>query len=407
LIHNSGPLNILALTCEELAGEMKRRYGKGLYHAAAICREILKKGNNSFARAVEFSRSPSLAVQLERDMRLPSCRIVERLEDEGVVKFASALADDQIIESVIIPAQGRTTLCISSQAGCRMGCRFCTTGEMGFKRNLTPDEMVWQIYAARFELNRNSERIPRSLLRGERASPKQIESPREVEDSLQLAAGSFNHPIDNVVFMGMGEPLDNLENVVQAVRVMSDQRGLDIPLSRITVSTSGLADAIRELAALHLRRLRLAVSINAATDELRTRLMPVNSRYPLARLREELSAFPVGRDGVIFIEYVLFDGINDSQEDARGLAGYLEGLPVGVNVIACNPGAAGPWISPSPEKARRFCGWLAEEGLFVRLRRSRGQNIMAACGQLGAKPEVRGLRSEVGKGQRKTEPQRR
>jgi 23S rRNA (adenine2503-C2)-methyltransferase len=338
-------LNVFAMTCEEVAGEMSRRYGKGFYHAAALYREIFKKGATSFADTIEFSRSPSLAVELARDLWLPSCRIIARQEDEGVLKFASALPDGRIIESVIIPARGRATLCVSSQVGCRMGCRFCVTGGMGFVRNLTVEEIVWQIHAARFRLN---------------------------------------HQVDNLVFMGMGEPLDNWANLVQAVRVIGDQRGLDIAQSRITVSTAGHADGIRELAASNLRKLRLAVSLNAPNDDLRSTLMPINHRYPLPRLKQELLAFPTGKGGVIFIEYVLLEGINDSRENARELARYLAGLPVRVNVIAFNPSGSTPYAPPSEERVQQFCGWLAGQGLFVRLRRSRGQAIMAACGQLGS-----------------------
>ena len=188
---------------------------------------------------------------------------------------------------------------------------------MGFSRNLTVEEIVWQVHAARFRLN---------------------------------------HRVDNLVFMGMGEPLDNLANVLQAVRVMSDQRGLDIAHSHITISTAGHADGIRELAASRLQKLRLAVSLNAANNALRSFLMPINLKYPLERLREELLSFPLGKDGILFIEYVLIDGINDSHENAEELVCYLRGLPVRVNVIAYNPGSSESYRSPCPEKVLRFCG---------------------------------------------------
>jgi 23S rRNA (adenine2503-C2)-methyltransferase len=342
-------VNVFALTCAEVAGEMSRRYGKGLYHAAALYREIFKKGNTSLAGVPELSRSPSLALQLTEDLRLPACRITARQQD-GVIKFASVLAGGHLIESVIIPSRGRTTLCVSSQIGCRMGCRFCLTGGMGWVRNLTVEEIVWQVYAARFELG---------------------------------------HQIDNLVFMGMGEPLDNFANVLRAVGVMSDQRGLDIAHRHITLSTAGHADGIRALAALHLHKLRLAVSLNAADDGLRSTLMPINQKYPLGRLKEELLAFPLGKDGIVFIEYVLLAGINDSRAHAQQLARYLDGLPVRVNVIAYNGGSAAAYEPPSPEQLRRFCGWLADHKIFVRLRQPRGQGIMAACGQLGAALGVR------------------
>jgi 23S rRNA (adenine2503-C2)-methyltransferase len=341
-------LNIFALTCAELAEEMSRRYGKGLYHAAALYREIFQRGNASLAAAPEFARSPQLARRLAAEVRLPSCRIVAQQED-GVVKFASALADEHLIESVIIPARGRTTLCVSSQVGCRMGCRFCATGRMGYGRDLSVAEIVWQVHAARFTLGRR---------------------------------------IDNLVFMGMGEPLDNFANVIQALRVLSDQRGLDIAHRHITISTAGHGDGIRQLGALKLANLRLAVSLNAADDVLRSRLMPINQSYPLDRLKAELRAFPLGKNGVLFVEYVLLAGVNDGREDARKLAVYLEELPVRVNVIAYNGGRAAAYAAPSPQQAQRFCAWLADEKIFVRLRQSRGLGIMAGCGQLGASLEV-------------------
>ena len=337
-------MNILALTCAELAAEMSRRYGKGLHHARALYREVFQHGRTSPEEAPEFAEAQALARQLAAVLQWPSCRIVARREDDGVVKFISALADGRRVESVVIPARGRTTLCVSSQVGCRMGCRFCATGAMGFARNLAAEEIVWQVYAARFQLGRQ---------------------------------------IDNVVFMGMGEPLDNLDPVAQAVRVIADQRGLNIALRHVTLSTAGHADGIRRLAALDLPTLRLAVSLNATEDGLRSRLMPINRKYPLARLREELLAFPLGRRGTILIEYVLLAGVNDARTDAHNLAAYLKGLPVRVNVIAYNGGGSGNYAAPDAAQVRRFCHWLDEKHIFVRLRQSRGHGASAACGELG------------------------
>jgi 23S rRNA (adenine2503-C2)-methyltransferase len=339
------PLKVFEMTCADLAGEMSRRYGKGMYHAAALYRELFKRGNTSFADAPEFLASPSLTGRLAEDVTIPRCRITGRQEEGGVVKFASAMADGHLIESVLIPSRGRTTLCVSTQIGCRMGCTFCVTGGMGFVRDLTVEEIVWQVYAARFLLDRR---------------------------------------VDNLVFMGMGEPLDNFENVMQSLRVIPDQRGLDIAHTHITLSTAGHADGIRKLAALNLRKLRLAVSLNAADDGLRSTLMPINRLYSLGRMKEELSRFPLGKAGVIFIEYVLLAGVNDGREHADQLVRYLEGIPARVNVIAYNKSASANYSAPPAEHVRRFCGWLADRRIFVRLRRSRGQGIMAACGQLGA-----------------------
>ncbi len=345
-------MNVLSLTCAELVSEIKRRFGKGLFHGAALYREIFKRGaSTAFVEAPEFLASPALAEKLAADVRLPACRIAARREDGGVVKCGVELTDGRIVEFVVIPAKGRTTVCVSSQVGCRMGCAFCATAGMGFTRNLAADEIVWQVWAARFQLG---------------------------------------FKVNNVVFMGMGEPLDNFDDVVQAVRVMNDQRGLDIPLRRITISTAGDVDGVHRLAALGMRNLCLAISLHATDDALRSALMPINRRCSLASLKQELLAFPLPKNGVVFIEYLLLAGVNDSRPMARDLARYLDGLPARVNVIAYNearPG--GRFAPPSPEHARRFCGWLAEEGLFVRLRESRGRGAMAACGQLGAELATR------------------
>jgi 23S rRNA (adenine2503-C2)-methyltransferase len=340
-----GPLALFEVSCGELADQLAQRCGCGAYHAAAIYRGVFQRGGTRIEEFPELARSPALARRIAADLRLPACRIVASREMDGVVKFATALGDGQIIESVVIPAAGRTTLCVSSQVGCRMGCRFCATGAMGFGRNLLPAEIVWQVWAACFRL----------AVR-----------------------------VDNVVFMGMGEPLDNFAHVAQALRVMSDQRGLDIAPRRITVSSAGHADGIRRLGRLGLPNLRLAVSLNAADDRLRSRLMPINQRYPLACLKAALEGFPIGRGGVVLVEYVLLAGINDARGDAAGLAAYLKGLVVRVNVIAYNGDGRSGFAAPPAAHVARFCRWLAEEGVFFCRRQPRGRDILAACGQLGA-----------------------
>jgi 23S rRNA (adenine2503-C2)-methyltransferase len=184
--------------------------------------------------------------------------------------------------------------------------------------------------------------------------------------------------------MGMGEPLDNFNNVIQAVRVISDQRGLDIPQSHITISTAGHADGIKKLAHAGMPNLRLAVSINAADDGLRSALMPINKKYPLGILKERLQSFPLCKKGVFFIEYVLLSGINDSREMAKKLAGFVKGLPVRVNIISYNESTSLPFSPPSLDQVKQFCDWLVEEKIFVRKRQSRGRGVLAACGQLKA-----------------------
>lgn len=341
-------MNLFAQTCAETDDELRRRHGKGLHHAAAIYRHVFAQGGVSFVDLPEFAHAQPLARQLTGDVRWPACRLATQQEEGGVLKFAIELADGPRIESVILPAARRSTLCVSSQAGCRRACRFCATGAMGFLRDLQPEEIVWQVYAARFLLKR---------------------------------------PVDNVVFMGMGEPLDNFAAVCQAIRVLNDQHGLDIACRHITLSTAGHVDGLRALAATPPPRPRLAVSLHATTDALRQQLMPINRVYPLAPLREALRTFPFGPRGVVLIEYMLLAGLNDSRADARRLAQYLEGIPARVNVMACNGGGAVHFAAPDPAHLARFGGWLAEEGLFVRTRVSRGAGLRAACGQLGARPD--------------------
>jgi 23S rRNA (adenine2503-C2)-methyltransferase len=327
-------MHLFKLTCDECV-EAFACVGTARFHAVEWYRRALKHGRPD----------PEPGFRLPEGLDWNAPVIDDMIEQGGVAKRVFRFDDGARIETVIIPAEGRTTLCVSSQAGCRMGCAFCATGAGGFRRDLQAEEIVAQVFAVRHVLGR---------------------------------------PVDNLVFMGMGEPLDNTDNVIQAIRVLGDQRGFDIAPRHITVSTAGLPDGIRQLGSLDLKGLRLAISLNAANDALRSQLMPVNRTYPLAVLKQVLQEYPLRKRGVYFIEYVLFKGLNDSPEHAEELTGFLEGLPVRLNVIACNPRSGGPFAGPEADECRRFCELLAAKGVFVRLRSSRGQAIQAACGQLGA-----------------------
>jgi 23S rRNA (adenine2503-C2)-methyltransferase len=272
--------------------------------------------------------------------------VVKRIDEEGVVKFVTRLADGLDIESVIIPMHRRHTLCVSSQVGCRMGCRFCCTGKMGLIRNLAAGEIVAQVFNARHGLGVD---------------------------------------VRNVVFMGMGEPLDNLDNVVQAIRVLADQRGMDIARRHMTVSTAGLIDGINRLARLDDGPVNLAVSLNAPDDDIRSRIMPVNRSNPMAALQASLLDYPLGKKAAFFMEYVLIAGINNRPEHVRALARYLAPLRVKLNLIAYNPTPGSGLQAPSPEAVERFRSWLVAEKVFVRQRGEKGGAIMAACGQLGGR----------------------
>jgi 23S rRNA (adenine2503-C2)-methyltransferase len=274
-------------------------------------------------------------------------QVVERIAAEEVVKLVFGLADGLRVETVVIPMANHSTVCISSQVGCAMGCRFCRTGRMGLLRNLTAAEIVAQVY------------------------------------TVKVLMGAA---VRNVVFMGMGEPLDNFHNVVQAIGVLSDQRGLDIALRHITLSTVGLPRGIQRLAALGWPQLKLAVSLNAPDNRLRDRLMPVNRRHPMERLKEALSQYPLARGNAIFMEYVLIKGVNDDPRFAAALAAFFQGLDVKLNLIAYNPSDGSPFEAPAEGDLERFHRALIDQRVFVRRRSSKGAGILAACGQLGAIP---------------------
>jgi len=342
------PLKILELTFEELTDELRYRYGKGKYHAAAIYRQIYRRAIADVGCMDAFSQNPKLADKLREDLEFTLHPVVKQKMQKGLIKFVTRLKDGLEIESVIVPMAHHKTLCISSQAGCRMGCTFCETAQLGFLRNLSVEEIVGQAYRAK-------------VLMG--------------------------HDIKNLVFMGMGEPFDNPDNVIQAIRVMNDQRGLDFARRHITVSTVGIPGGFRKLAALNWPDLKLAVSLNAPNDRIRSQIMPVNHIVPMETLKHTLLSYPLKKKAVFFIEYVLIKSLNDSREHARELAGFLRPLNTKVNIIPYNPRSGSSFIPPSDDDVQLFCSWLAEENVFVRKRSVKGQNIMAACGQLGNRKE--------------------
>lgn len=274
--------------------------------------------------------------------------MVRDRRDGELTKFVQRLGDGLESESVIVPMGGAhrswKTLCVSSQVGCAMGCTFCETGQLGLLRNLTSAEIVGQAVAARRR---------------------------------------FGATVRNVVFMGMGEPFDNFDEVVQAVRVLNDPFGLSIAKGRITLSTVGRVDGIRRLAAVGWRRINLAVSLNAPNDAIRSRIMPINRSSPMAALREALLAYPMRRGAAIMMEYVLIPGVNDAHEHALELAEYCRPIRCCVNVIPYNPRRDSPWPAPSEASVTQFLDWLEAAGQFCKRRITKGRDFMAACGQLG------------------------
>ena len=274
-------------------------------------------------------------------------RVIEEDNASGLTaKAVLATSDGAEIEVVRIPMRdGEYTLCLSSQVGCRMGCTFCETGRMGLLRNLSAAEIVSQVLTVKAMLGW---------------------TPR------------------NLVFMGMGEALDNADQVIQALRVLSDQRGLHYSQERLTVCTAGHAEGLAKLAALGWRRLNLSISLNAPDDARRDRLMPVNRRTSLSELSRILAAYPQRRNFTLGVNYCLLPGFNDAEADAQLVAEFCRPLGrVLVNLIPYNPGSTPLTRAPSEDETVRFIGWLRAAGVPVRRRVTKGRSIMAACGQLG------------------------
>lgn len=337
-------IDILSLTFEQFSEILKKQFNKGDYHARALYRAIYKDGRKTFEDLEELQKSGDFSSQFERVLTFPSMTIDSELRDE-VIKFVSKLGDGTRIESVIIPMNDYSTLCISSQVGCRMGCSFCKTGDMGFTRNLTTAEIVGQV---------------------------------------MIAHHHYGADIRNIVFMGMGEPLDNLDAVIQSLKILTGQHGFDIPYKRITVSTSGLAEGIRELIRRDMTKVCLAISLNGAEDHLRRSIMPITNKFSLAELKDALKAYPLDKKGVFFVEYVLLKGINDSDEDVLRIVAFCKELPVVVNLIPYN---GNNFTRPEDREVDLFRLKLVEHKLFVRIRTARGDDIAAACGQLAAERE--------------------
>ncbi len=299
-------------------------------------------------KALRAEYREALAGRGDGRMRPDLLPVVRCIEDGDLTKFIQRTHDGLETESVMVPMarHGKEwkSLCVSSQVGCARGCLFCETAQMGLLRNLTASEIVGQVVAVKTH---------------------------------------FGQKVRNIVFMGMGEPFDNFDNVIHAVRVLNDPAGLSISCERIAISTVGRTEGIRRLAALGMRRLNLAVSLNAPNDEIRSRIMPVNRLEPMDKLREALLAYPLRKCQFFMIEYVLIPGVNDQHEHALELAEYLRPLKCVVNVIPYNPRHESPWPAPDEPTVKQFIAWLKEQRQVVKRRLTKGRENMAACGQLG------------------------
>ncbi len=336
----------LDLSMQEWAAWCAERSFAG-YVAKQIFEWVYGKGNLS---PQTFSSLPKKCREcLQEEFSWSSLKVDSPMcSRDGSIKSLLRTEEGALIEMVLMPYAQRTTLCLSSQVGCRMGCTFCQTAKLGFKRNLSSGEMLEQIFLAK----------------------SQLEEGRRVS---------------NVVFMGMGEPLDNFDEVVKACAIMVDPKGLGMSRSRVTISTSGLVPEIRRLG--QVLPLRLAISLHTAEDAKRSALMPVNRRYPLAALKEALLEYPAkGREGITF-EYVMIDGQNDSLEDAKKLVSFVHGLKAKVNLIPFNHFPNSPLAASRKERIEAFAAYLSKRSIPSPVRYSRGQDVSGGCGQLAAKRE--------------------
>jgi 23S rRNA (adenine2503-C2)-methyltransferase len=336
------PPDFAAMDLAELEAALEAREHPR-YHARQIYAWIYAKGVTEFEKMTDLSRQ--LRADLTEHFRISTPRVLARdTSIDGTTKFLLELEDGRRIESVFIPDTPSQTFCISTQVGCAMKCGFCLTGKMGLVRNLTAGEIAGQV--------------------------------RVLAGALGLRTTKFN-----VVLMGMGEPLHNYDNTMKALGMLNDEHGLAISPKRVTLSTVGVLPALERLATEPLMP-NLAISLHATTDDQREALVPVNRRYGLADILDACRTFPLKRRSRITFEYVLLRGVNDTPEDARRLVKLLGSIRCKVNLIPLNEAAGIPFDRPSDTRVDKFAAVLANARITVSVRKSRGRDIRAACGQL-------------------------
>jgi len=317
--------------------------GHPRFHGRQLFQWLHKRGVTDFAGMTDLGRD--LRAGLAESFRVVTPDVVRREQSiDGTTKFLLRLEDGQLIESVYIPDTPANTFCVSSQVGCAMKCGFCLTGKMGIIRNLTAGEIAGQV---------------RVLVR-----------------ELRMLQSRFN-----IVLMGMGEPLHNYDAVMKALRILADEHGLAVNPRRVTLSTVGVLPALERLATEPLMP-NLAISLHATTEDQRDMLVPINRKYGVKELLDACRRFPVKRRERITFEYVMLKDVNDTDEDARRLVRLLNGIKAKVNLLPLNEAAGIPYERPSDARVNRFAKIVAERGVTVSVRKSRGRDIRAACGQL-------------------------
>ncbi len=300
--------------------------------------------------ADEFDEMTNLSLEL-RDRLNKTARVrssvagIGHVSQDGTTKFTFKLYDDAVVEAVFLPFETRNTLCISSQVGCAMGCTFCFTAKMGLVRHLTPDEIVDQVVFAK------------------------------------KWASQRDEGLHNIVYMGMGEPLHNVDAVIKSVSIFTHEEGLNFSRRKVTVSTSGLVDAMNKF--MDACDVQLAVSLNATTDIQRSKIMPINDRYDLDTLMAALKVLPLDKRQRITLEYVMLKDFNDTIEDAARIVKLTQGIQCKMNLIPFNPHPGSPFETPTEENIEKFQQYLRDKNVSCYRRKTRGRDEMAACGQLG------------------------
>ena len=328
------------------------------FHGRQVFRWLWRKGTSEFDQMTDLGRE--LRAELAGHFS-DAAPVVESRQTsaDGTTKFLIRLADGRHIESVYIPDTPAQTFCVSTQVGCAMACAFCLTGKMGLVRHLTAGEIAGQVRALAHETG--------------------------------LANSAFN-----IVLMGMGEPLHNYDATMKALRILADEEGLAVPPRRVTLSTVGLVPAIEKLASEPLMP-NLAISLHATTEEQRSQIVPINRKYSLEDLIAACKRLPVGKRRRITFEYVLLEGVNDTPADARRLVRLLDGIKAKVNLLPLNEAPGIAFTRPSDDRVNAFARILADRGVIVSVRRSRGRDIRAACGQLIVEGERSSAAQRLGK----------
>jgi 23S rRNA (adenine2503-C2)-methyltransferase len=350
-------IDLLGLTLDQLTAFLVEELGERPFRARQLYRWLHQRGETDLDRMTDLSKALRDRLRARVDLQPLAIELQQRSID-GTVKYRFRTRDGRLLESVYMPAPDRKTLCVSTQVGCAMGCTFCMTGTLGLQRNLSAGEIVAQVHA-----------VNRAVARDE-----------------DLAV---HRPLTNLVFMGMGEPLHNFDNLKTALAILQSEDGPDFSHRHITVSTVGLVPMIDRLGAE--TDVKLAISLNASHDAQRSELMPVNRKWNIASLMEAARRFPLRQGRRITFEYVLLRGVNDADEDARRLVELLRGIPAKVNLIPYNENPGLGFGTTGEERAEAFRALLAQGHVAAFIRANRGRDIAAACGQLAnlAAGEVR------------------